>query len=188
MDKYNELEIEEMFHYVMSDIEKAEGDFEKTVNYKKLKYSEQQDSREIILTFGEWLFDYHLEEMSAWSEDSVRDILITIFPHKILADISFFKKVVPVLSSFLEFVFYANLQKDGLKLVKVVKEIEPLMLNEVEVLLKGSIEENLFKLGKEMGLELSCLDEIEQLYAFVERFETPITKEKNDNIIQLSVG
>ena len=187
MENYNELEIEEMFNHVMSDIEKAEGDFEKTLSYKQLKYSEQQDAREIILTFGEWLFDYHLEEIASWSETSVRDILIAIFPHKISADISFFKKIVPVLSSFLEFAFYANLQKNGLKLIGVIKELEPLMLNEVEVSLKGSLEEKLYNLGKEMGLDLSSLDDLDKLYAFVDRFETPEKKSSKNNIIQLSV-
>ncbi len=186
IEKYNELEVEVMFESVMSDVTKAIGEFEKTLSYRQLRYSEQKDAREIILTFGEWLFDYHLEEMTAWSETSIKDILVVIFPHKISANVSFFRKITPILCSFLEFLYYANLQKNGLKLSGAVKEVDFLMINEVEVLQKNSKEKKLFDLGEEMGLDMSDLSDLERLYTFVELFENPEKKSKKTKIINFS--
>lgn len=184
-EKYDAVAVEEMFNQVMEDVSKAESDFEKTLGFKMLKYSEQKDARKIILLFGEWMFDYHLESVGTWSPRAIDDVLISIFPMKITAGKSFFEKVEVVLAKFFEYLYHAELQENGLVLAGSVKTSAKLMLKEVAVLLKDSSEEKLFELGEEMGLDMSDLSDLDRLYQFVSLFESAEKKSTQIKIINL---
>lgn len=184
-EKYDAVAVEEMFNMVMEDVSKAESDFEKTLGFKMLKYSEQKDAREIILKLGEWMFDYHLESVGTWSTRALDDVLISIFPMKIVAGKSFFEKVEPVLVKFFEYLYHAELQENGLVLAGRVKTVSVLMLHEVSVLLKDSDDEKLFELGEEMGLDMSDLSDLDRLYEFVRLFEDSEKKSPKVKIVSL---
>ena len=171
-EKYNGLEVDELFENVMMEIEDAVHAFTKTLGYKQLNYKEQQSAVEIINYFGECMFDYHLESMCLWSQRALEDVMVSVFSNKVSASISFFEKVESVLVKFFEFLYHSNQQNNGLELVDSVKKSNELMLNEVTVNLKGSSEEKLFDLGSEMGLDMSDLSDLDRLYKFVSLFET----------------
>ncbi|NKC68960.1 hypothetical protein [Vagococcus fluvialis] len=171
-EKYNGLEVEKLFENVMMEVERAAYAFTKTLGYKQLNYKEQQSAVEIINYFGECMFDYHLESMCLWSKDSLEDVMISIFPNKIRANVSFFEKIESVLVEFFEFLYHSNQQDNGLELAESVKKSNKLMLDKVTVNLKGSTEEKLFDLGSEMGLDMSDLNDLDRLYKFVSLFET----------------
>ena len=185
-EKYNKLEADELFENVMLEVESLANSFTKTLGYKQLSYREQQSATEIISYFGEFMFDYHLESMTLWSQRALEDVLIAIFPTKITADIPFFEKVENVLVKFFEFLYHTNQQKNGLELVESVRRSSILMLNEAHVLLKGSTEEKLFDLGDEMGLDMSDLSDLDRLYKFVSFFEEPKKKIKKMKIVNIN--
>ncbi|MGL5686617.1 MAG: hypothetical protein ACRCXQ_12580, partial [Vagococcus fluvialis] len=120
----------------------------------------------------------HLESMCLWSKDSLEDVMISIFPNKIRANVSFFEKIESVLVEFFEFLYHSNQQDNGLELAESVKKSNKLMLDKVTVNLKGSTEEKLFDLGSEMGLDMSDLNDLDRLYKFVSLFETSKNKIK----------
>lgn len=175
-EKYNGLEADELFENVMMEVEGAAHAFTKTLGYKQLSYKEQQSAVEIINYFGECMFDYHLESMDLWSKRALEDVMISVFPNKISAHISFFEKIESVLVKFFEFLYHSNQQKNGLDLVDGVKKSNERMLKEVNANLKDSPEEKLFSLGSEMGLDMSDLNDLDRLYKFVSLFETPKKK------------
>ncbi|MFW7373957.1 hypothetical protein [Vagococcus fluvialis] len=171
-EKYNGLEADELFENVMMEVEDAVHAFTKTLGYKELNYKEQQSAVEIINYFGECMFDYYLESMCLWSKKAIEDVMISVFPKKVSANVSFFEKVESVLVKFFEFLYHSNQQNNGLELAASVRKSNKLMLNEVTVNLKGSSEEKLFDLGSEMGLDMSDLSDLDRLYKFVSLFET----------------
>lgn len=185
-EKYNQIEVEELFSDVMLEIEIVEKIFSKSLYYKQLSYKEQKSSKDIIYYLGEYMFDYHLESVNTWSERAITDVLISIFPSKIVANHEFFNNVEPVLVKFLEFLYYSEKQDNCLDLAVIVKQVSVLMLNEVEVKLKDSNEEKMFDLGEELGLDMSDLSDLDRLYKLVDLFETPKKKRLNsDKIIYL---
>lgn len=183
--KYNGLEADELFENVMMEVEDAANAFTKTLGYKQLNYKEQQSAVEIINYFGEYMFDYHLESMCLWSQRALEDVMVSVFPNKVSASISFFEKVESVLVKFFEFLYHSNQQNNGLELVDSVKKSNRLMLNEVTVNLKGSSEEKLFDLGNEMGLDMSDLSDLDRLYKFVALFETSKKKTRHLKIVNI---
>lgn len=185
-EKYNQNEVEELFNDVMLEIEIVEKIFSKSLYYKQLSYKEQKSSQDIIYYLGEFMFDYHLESVNTWSEIAITDVLISVFPSKIVANSEFFNNVEAVLVKFLEFLYYSEKQVNCLVLAEKVKQLSVLMLNEVEVKLKGSNEEKMFGLGEELGLDMSDLSDLDRLYKLVDLFETPKKKRLNsDKIIYL---
>ncbi len=185
-EKYNQIEVEELFSDVMLEIEIVEKIFSKSLYYKQLSYKEQKSSKDIIYYLGEYMFDYHLESVNTWSERAITDVLISVFPSKIVANHEFFNNVEPVLVKFLEFLYYSEKQDNCLDLAVIVKQVSVLMLNEVEVKLKDSNEEKMFDLGEELGLDMSDLSDLDRLYKLVDLFETPKKKRLNsDKIIYL---
>ncbi|SLM86121.1 hypothetical protein FM121_08535 [Vagococcus fluvialis bH819] len=176
-EKYNQNEVEELFNDVMLEIEIVEKIFSKSLYYKQLSYKEQKSSQDIIYYLGEFMFDYHLESVNTWSEIAITDVLISVFPSKIVANSEFFNNVEAVLVKFLEFLYYSEKQVNCLVLAEKVKQLSVLMLNEVEVKLKGSNEEKMFGLGEELGLDMSDLSDLDRLYKLVDLFETPKKKD-----------
>lgn len=187
-EKYNKLEAEELFNNVMCEVESAANSFTKTLGYRQLSYKEQQSTVEIINYLGEFMFDYHLESMDLWSQRALEDVLIAVFPNRVVANIAFFEKVEAVLVKFFEFLYHSTQYEKGLELAESVKRSSVLMINEAHVLLKDSNEEQLFGLGEEMGLDMSNLSDLDRLYQFVSFFEEPkkkIQKMKIVNIMDL---
>ncbi|MGX7024454.1 hypothetical protein [Vagococcus hydrophili] len=176
-ERYDQNEVEELFSGVMSEVEMAEISFEKSLYFKQLSYSEQKASRDIIYYLGEFMFDYHLESLSTWSKVALEDVLISVFPTKIVANRDFFKRVEPVLVKFFEFLCYSEKQTKALELIERIQIVSELMLNEVEIVLKNSNEVKVMDLGVEMGLDMSDLSELDRLYKFVDLFETSKKKE-----------
>ncbi|MEG0601217.1 MULTISPECIES: hypothetical protein [Vagococcus] len=185
-EKYNKMEAEELFDNVMTEVEFAAKSFTKTLGYKQLSYREQQSAVEIINHFGEFMFDYHLESMCLWSNCALEDVLTSIFPTKIVANIPFFEKVEKVLVKFFEFLYHTNQQKNGLELADGVKNCSGLMLKEVQVNLNDSAEEKLFDLGDDLGLDMSDLSDLDRLYKFVSFFEEPKKKISKLKIVNIS--
>ncbi|MBO0475459.1 hypothetical protein DOK76_00165 [Vagococcus sp. DIV0080] len=184
-EKYNKVEADELFDNVMMEVESSAQAFTKTLGYKQLNYREQQSAVEIIHYLGEFMFDYHLESMSLWSQRALEDVLVTIFPTTITANIPFFEKVEAVLVKFFEFLHFSGQQSNALELVDSVKKSSVLMLNEAHVIFKDSPEEKLFDLGDEMGLDMSDLSDLDRLYKFVSFFETPKKKRHKMKIVHI---
>lgn len=185
-EKYNKMEAEELFDNVMTEIEWAANNFTKTLGYKQLNYREQQSAVEIINHFGEYMFDYHLESMYLWSQKALEDVLTSIFPTKITANVPFFEKVETVMVKFLEYLYHSNQQQHGLELAESVKGCCGLMLNEVQFNIKDSTEEKLFDLGDDLGLDMSDLSDLDRLYKFVSYFEEPKKKIQKMKIVNIS--
>lgn len=185
-EKYNKLEADQLFEDVMTEVEMAAHAFSKTFGYKQLSYKEQQSATEIIGYLGEFMFDYHLESICIWSQKALEDVLVSIFPTKIVADVPFFEKVETVLVKFFEFLYHSEKQEHALGLVESVKEHSALMLNQAYEQLKDSPEEKLFDLGEDMGLDMSDLSDLDRLYRFVSFFEEPKKKIQKLKIVNIA--
>ncbi|MGX4687018.1 hypothetical protein JNUCC83_08965 [Vagococcus sp. JNUCC 83] len=150
--------------------------FEKTLWYRQLNYSEQMMSRQIILYFSEYMFDYHFQTLNEWDEVALQDVLLDIFPHKIVAGPNFFEKAINVLKKFFEFLYYHEEVKQGVKLSNKATEIGDIVLVEVEAILRDTTEQDLLSLGEELGLDISSLDDIDCLYRLAEKVQKSETK------------
>ncbi len=184
-EKYKEEEANEFFETVMRDVNSAANAFTKTIGFKQLSYKEQKTAVEVIVFLGEFMFDYHLESMDSWSPRAIEDVMISVFPVKVAANVSYFEKIENILVKFLEYLDYTKQHKEVLVLIESVKKANVLMLNEVHVELKKNNEDQLFDLGEEMGIDTSDLNELDKLFKLVSYFETPKKKLQKMKIISI---
>lgn len=169
-NKYVE-EANELFDQAINIATEKINIFEKTLWYRQLNYSEQMMSRQIVLYFSEYMFDYHFQTLNEWNEVALQDVLLDIFPHKIVAGPKFFSKAVCVLKKFFEFLYYHEEVKQGLTLSRKATELADVMLVEVEAILRDTTEQDLLSLGEELGLDSSSLDDIDCLYRLAEKIQ-----------------
>lgn len=184
--EFDKIETEALFKEMLQEIEERINRFEKTLGYKQLTYMEQQGSRDIIRYFGEFMFDYHLQTLSNWDERAMQEVLLSVFPYKIVANLSFFEMIAPVLNQFFLYLYYQESVTEGLSLSEGLACYHPLMLEEVEKVLKDSVEEEILLLGEELGLDMSNMKEIDSLYQLMEWFELSRSIEGKGNIVEFA--
>lgn len=172
-------EANRLFDQAMQKATEKINKFEKTLWYRQLNYSEQMMSRQIILYYSEYMFDYHFQTIEQWDERATQDVLLDIFPHEIVAGLEFFEKVTSVLKKFFEFLYYQETFPQGLLLSKKVTELSEKMLEEVQSVLKNTPEEQLLELGEELGLDMGSLDDIDCLYRLAEMIQQDISTPQN---------
>jgi len=169
-------EANRLFDQAMKEATEKINLFEKTLWYRQLNYSEQMMSRQIIMYYSEYMFDYHFKTLDQWDEVSTQDVLLGIFPYKIVAGPSFFEKVSMVLVKFFEFLYYHENYSQGLVLSNTVHGVSDMMLVEAKYVLNGSSEEKLLELGEELGLDVSSLDDVDCLYKLAEMVQQDLSK------------
>lgn len=183
---FDKEETEALFEETLREIEEMMNRFEKTLGYKQLTYKEQQGSRDIIRYFGEFMFDYHLQTLSNWDERAMQEVLLSVFPYKVVANVSFFEMVAPVLNQFFLYLYYQESVTEGLRLSEGLACYHPLMLEEVEKALNGSAEEDILLLGEELGLDMSNMKEIDGLYRLLEWFDLSQSIDSKGDILEFA--
>lgn len=79
-------------------------------------------------TFLEFLFNYEIDNLEEIQPHHIKIVLTQIFPRKISAEPEEFCNFIPILVSFFEFLKAKSLVKEGLALIKAVKDSEQEML------------------------------------------------------------
>lgn len=172
-------EANRLFEQAMAETTEKINVFEKTFWYRQLNYSEQMMARQIILSFGEYMFDYHFQMLYEWEEKALQDVLLDIFPHEFVVGPKFFEKVVVVLIKFFEFLYFHENYSQGLYLSEIIKSLQDVILVEVENLLRDTPEAELLILGEELGLDMSNLEDIDCLYHLAELIQNEGIRSQN---------
>lgn len=172
-------EANRLFEQAMNEAEEKINVFEKTFWYRQLNYSEQMISRKIIMSFSEYMFDYHFQTLNEWEEKALQDVLLDIFPHEFVAGPKFFEKVIVVLIKFFEFLYFHENYSQGLYLAEKIKSLQDVVLVEVENLLRDTPEAELLILGEELGLDMSNLEDIDCLYQLAELIQNEGIRSQN---------
>lgn len=174
-----------LFEEAMSDTKEKLNVFEKTFYYRQLNYSERRMSRRVIMSFSEYMFDYHFQTLDNWNEQALQDVLLDIFPHEVIAGKKCFEKILLILVKFFEFLYFHEKCSQGLQLAKTTKNLKELVLLEVENLLIGTPEADLLTLGEEIGLDIGNLEDIDCLYQLAELIQNE--GERSRNIVPMKV-
>lgn len=167
-----ELTAEALIEQCVTEIEKSVTAFETSFWFKQLTQSEQADSLEIIFSFGECMFDYHFQLLGDWSSYATEDVILRVLPYELVGDVSFFKKVIPTLVRYFEFLYYHEGMEQGLGLSLGIRKLSNSLLAEVAyVHQQNEGEEALFQLGEEMGLDVSSYQVTQQLFRLAQRVQ-----------------
>lgn len=165
------VEADQLYQVMLDEVIDNLNSFEKTLWYKQLSYSEQLMTQEIILSYAEYMFDYHFKTLQDWDTLGTKDVLLSVFPYNIVAGESFFEKVIPVLQKYFEFLYYQYNLVQGLELSEEVLSLKDIFLSEVSFALEQSEDARVLELGEEIGLDIGDLEDIDGLYRLIQFFE-----------------
>lgn len=151
-----------VFDNIMINTEGWLKQFKKSAYYKKLSKKEKEDSEFIIEVFTEWNYSYELRRPREWTQASLTYILLDPFTRKIAVESSFFKRVEPVLTQYFLFLNEIGKIKNSKALIKALKEVAPVMIEEEQEGSNWGIGKELMASGKAMGVDMEDEEELQK--------------------------
>ncbi|MBO0437444.1 hypothetical protein [Vagococcus fluvialis] len=142
--------------------------FKKTLNYKQLTQNEKKISCDILEKLSEFMFVfYKRNNIEEWQTEEIKDVLLNIFPEKILANSVFFESIYIVCFKFFESLLVNNLLVNCKEWLFMLSDIRLDIAEKHEQVISQSRSEQLFlELGTDMGLNMSSLKDVSKLYKF----------------------
>lgn len=109
-------------------IKKYTEGFAKSSQFSSLPSHLKDEAAGHTETFLEFLFNYEISKIEEVRPQNIRTVLTQIFPRKYSAEPEEFRRIIPVLVSFFEYLDQAKLLKETDALIKAVKDSEEAMI------------------------------------------------------------
>lgn len=140
--------------------------FNKTLSYKQLSPNEKRISGDILSKLSEFMFIfYNRKNFKDWEVEEIKDVLLNIFPENILANLVFFESIYIVCFKFFEFLYINDSLKIYQEWLLMLSDIRLEIAEKHKQIIRQNRSEQLFlELGTEMGLNMSSLKDISNLY------------------------
>jgi hypothetical protein len=113
---------DKIFDNIIKQTRKWLKGFSKTDGYKQLSEYQKDCCNFAVETFSEHMYSYCLEQPKDWSEESIEEILLDVFPRKLSVESEFYDAVEPILTGFLGFLQQKNHISNADVLIKSLKK------------------------------------------------------------------
>ena len=113
----------------------------------------QQELPEILSSFSDFCYSYHLQKPGQWDKKAVYEVCAFIMPRKVMADDLFFKSIVPGMVAFLQWAEHRGILTKTTVLQKTIRASE-------KELLANSANPHYWGIGKSlfMGAQTKGID------------------------------
>ncbi|MGF2056089.1 hypothetical protein [Vagococcus fluvialis] len=139
--------------------------FKKSLGYKQLENEQKVLTEDILNKLSEYMFNIYNKHIYDWEPVELQSIFLTVFQEEILADKYFFESIYEICFKFFEFLYFSQslyFVRDWLIMLNSIKD--QIVINYEIFLNKNPAEQDFLDLGKELGLNMSKLDDINKLY------------------------
>lgn len=147
--------------------EKWQVEFENDNRFTDLPGDQCEQASFITDIFAEMMYNYHLQEPTAWTASALEEVICDLFPRKISDGDDFYAAVEPVLTSYFEFLTEKNYIGNGDILAKRLAKVAPLMRKSASDPSSWSFAKQLVMSGKNQGIDFqddSAVDRFIQNY------------------------
>lgn len=139
--------------------------FKKTLGYKQLSDEQKIISDDVLLKLVEFMYFIHNQTINQWETESLKVVLIHTFPEEILANRFFFESIPNICLKFFEFLYFNCSICLAKEWIDMIANIDKQILSNYEsILQKNPAEQDFLNLGEEIGMNMSILKEVDELY------------------------
>lgn len=112
---------------ILAKVKKWTAECKMAPPYKALSQDAQDNPGSITGAFAEFMYNYHLQSPESWTAAALENVLVDIFPRKMLMPASFFTSVESALSVFFTYLKEIDALKNDKALISRLKTATPQM-------------------------------------------------------------
>ncbi|WP_285023892.1 SEC-C domain-containing protein [Lactococcus garvieae] len=117
-----------VFENILKETEKWEKEFYKTPMFKQFSKTRKEDTKMILPLVPDFMYGYYLRRPKEWTAAALEEMLLDLFPRKLVADEGFYESVEPVLTEYFTFLQATGRIKNAKALIARLHKVAPLML------------------------------------------------------------
>lgn len=145
---------------ILKSAEEWGNECEKQSAFETLPKYAKKEFDFIITSFSEMMYGYHLQSPEDWTATALEEVLVDVFPRKMLVPETFFKAVEPALTFFVEYLRQNGVlgDKKALGLTNGLKKAAPVMRRRAKDSASFSPMKQLLLEGMEQGIDITDVD------------------------------
>lgn len=150
---------------ILKSVEKWADDCTQLKTFEKLPKYVQKEFGFVVTSVAEMMYGYHLQSPKRWTAVALEDILINVFPRKMLVQESFFKAVDPALTFFMGYLQQIGVltEKKAQSLTGRLKKAASVMRQYAKDASSYSPMKQLLLEGMEQGIDITDTDALNSM-------------------------
>lgn len=147
---------------ILERVRRGANQFAQAESFKALTQEQQELAEDIVMTFTEFMLDYHGAAPEQWSERKVEACCLETFPRKVSADESYFEAIAPALLAFFGFLEEGKLVRKAAYLKNKIRLIAPEIAKAAAKPENWGLAKSIVMQAREQGVDMTNQEELEQ--------------------------
>lgn len=172
-----------VFENILKETNKWEKEFYQTSIFKKFNKTKKEDTKLILPLVPDFMYSYYLRRPKEWTATALEEMLLDLFPRKLVVDDGFYKNVEPVLTAYFNYLQDTGRIKNSKALISRLKKVAPLTLVASKESQNWGPGKQIANFAEELGFDLSDEKPIQSYMDMINNGIMPLQKDSKEKKI-----